>query len=219
MAVQRERLTPERRRELTRNALIDAATDLFAVKGFHATSLDEIADSAGFTRGAIYSNFPGGKPDLLAASVERYNDMLLHTYEKSLGVDPAKRAAAGWSTMLADNPAIILLSTELKLQALRDPAFRVRFVELQKDFRERITMIIRESATSMGAQLNIDAEMLGDVMWSASQGIASDAALEPERSDHWQLVISTMYRMLIEPPVTLARGPASGKASGARNKK
>ena len=48
-----ERWTPERRRELTRTALIEAAAQVFARRGFYGASLDEIAETAGFTRGAI----------------------------------------------------------------------------------------------------------------------------------------------------------------------
>ena len=64
MAVQP--LTPERRRELTKTALVEAAADVFAKRGFEGASLEEIAEAAGFSRGAIYSNF-GSKEDLMLA--------------------------------------------------------------------------------------------------------------------------------------------------------
>src|SRR3954468_10872184 len=65
-----QRLTRERRRELTRTALLDAALQVFARRGFAGASLDEIAETAGFTRGAIYKNFPN-KEELLFAVFER----------------------------------------------------------------------------------------------------------------------------------------------------
>ena len=46
-----EKWTPERRRQLTREALVASARDVFANRGFHAASLEEIADEAGFTAG------------------------------------------------------------------------------------------------------------------------------------------------------------------------
>src|SRR6266567_1315782 len=76
-------LTPERRRELTKTALVDAAAEVFARRGFEGASLEEIAETAGFTRGAIYSNF-GSKEDLLLAVVERYNQTLLDAFSDSL---------------------------------------------------------------------------------------------------------------------------------------
>src|SRR5207237_2583883 len=77
-------LTPERRRELTRTALVEAAADVFAKRGFDAASLEEIAEAAGFSRGAIYSNF-GSKEELMLAVVERYNETLVGAFSDTLG--------------------------------------------------------------------------------------------------------------------------------------
>ena len=72
-AVPPEKLTPERRRQLTRDALLDAAEVVFVKKGVGGASMEEIAAEAGFTRGAIYSNF-GSKDDLMLAVMERLSE-------------------------------------------------------------------------------------------------------------------------------------------------
>src|ERR1700730_5330771 len=64
-----ERLTPTRRRELTRRNLLEAAAVVFAREGFHGASLDEVAATAGFTKGAVYSNFKS-KDDLFLALLD-----------------------------------------------------------------------------------------------------------------------------------------------------
>jgi len=56
--------TQEERRAETRALLLDAASDLFAHKGFHATSAEAVAAAAGRTTGALYDHF-GGKEGLL----------------------------------------------------------------------------------------------------------------------------------------------------------
>ncbi|MFI6522348.1 TetR/AcrR family transcriptional regulator [Spirillospora sp. NPDC050679] len=61
------------RRERTRAALLAAAQRLWAERGIHGASLDDIAASAGLTKGAVYSNF-AGKTDLLLALLERYTE-------------------------------------------------------------------------------------------------------------------------------------------------
>src|SRR5947209_15942337 len=58
-----EPLTPERRRAMTRQHLLDAAAIVFTRHGFHGATLDEVAATAGFTKGAVYSNFKN-KDDL-----------------------------------------------------------------------------------------------------------------------------------------------------------
>jgi len=64
-----EPLTPERRREQTREHLLAAAAEVFAREGFYGASLDEVAAAAGFTKGAVYSNFKN-KEDLFVAVLE-----------------------------------------------------------------------------------------------------------------------------------------------------
>ncbi|MEM9593771.1 MAG: TetR family transcriptional regulator [Acidobacteriota bacterium] len=55
--------------DLTRRKILDVALDVFAERGYSRTSLQEIADRAGFTRGAVYWHFKN-KADLLAALEE-----------------------------------------------------------------------------------------------------------------------------------------------------
>jgi|SRR5437868_760645 len=66
-------LSPARRdrREQTRTALLSAAEHLWAERGIHGASLDDIAAAAGLTKGAVYSNF-AGKTDLLLALLDRF---------------------------------------------------------------------------------------------------------------------------------------------------
>jgi AcrR family transcriptional regulator len=67
----------------TRTELIDAAERLFTGQGFHATSLGAVADEAGFTKGAVYSNF-ASKEDLFFAVYERRVETFLPELERSL---------------------------------------------------------------------------------------------------------------------------------------
>ncbi len=88
-----EKLTPARRREMTRAALLDAAETVFARRGFEGASLDEIAEAAGFTRGAIYKNFDG-KEDLFFALFDREIDAerrrVPHRVQCGSGLRPAQ---------------------------------------------------------------------------------------------------------------------------------
>ena len=67
-------LTPRRQR--TRDRLLDAAYEVFAEQGVHASTVEEVCERAGFTRGAFYSNFTT-KEELFAALMERQHSQQL----------------------------------------------------------------------------------------------------------------------------------------------
>jgi AcrR family transcriptional regulator len=69
-----EPLTPERRRAMTRQYLLEAAAIVFARDGFHGATLDDIAALAGFSKGAVYSNFKS-KDDLFLALLDNRIDL------------------------------------------------------------------------------------------------------------------------------------------------
>jgi AcrR family transcriptional regulator len=76
-----EPLTPERRRAMTRQHLLDAAAIVFAREGFHGSTLDEVAATAGFTKGAVYSNFKSKDELFLALLEERVERQFAVTIE------------------------------------------------------------------------------------------------------------------------------------------
>lgn len=118
--------TQEERRAETRGLLLDAAADLFAHKGFHATSAEAVAAAAGRTTGALYDHF-GGKAGLLVALLQRWVDQtvldLTATLEGEQQLDG--RLATMWRGIVRTDrdvgDAWLLLEFELWLHAARDP--------------------------------------------------------------------------------------------------
>ncbi|QEC49736.1 TetR/AcrR family transcriptional regulator [Baekduia soli] len=64
-----------------RLAVVDAAAHVFAVRGYERTTIDDIVQATGLTRGGLY-HYISGKKDLLVASHERYLRPLLETCEE-----------------------------------------------------------------------------------------------------------------------------------------
>lgn len=120
--MKRKRLTHEERRLQTRERLLDAAQDLFVERGFLSTSLEEIAEAAGYTRGAFYSNF-SDKTDLLIESLRRQRATL-----------PCNlRAVISVLNHYLRNDERLCLWVEASLVAKQDAAFRERFDSLLRD--------------------------------------------------------------------------------------
>ena len=69
--MKRKRLTREQSKDQTRLRLLDAAQAIFMKKGFVAASVEDIAEAAGYTRGAFYSNFRS-KPELFLELLRKF---------------------------------------------------------------------------------------------------------------------------------------------------
>src|SRR3954452_5784897 len=109
-----QRLTREEKKAQTRERLIEAAARVFAEKGFAATSLDEVADAAGLTKGAVYSNFEN-KEDLVRAVLE-VNQRRQHSISEATGdgtlEQQAAKAAQLFGDVIAEERAGFLLLIE-----------------------------------------------------------------------------------------------------------
>src|SRR4051794_10630567 len=130
MAARRSRR--EERREETRAELVEAAARVFARRGFHGASIDQIAREAGYSTGAIYWHFEG-KDDLFLAVYEAYATARVREWGEgrdSAGGEPPRGAgpyADQWMARLARDPEFLMLSLESLAPAWRTPPLREAF--------------------------------------------------------------------------------------------
>ncbi|TML79070.1 MAG: TetR/AcrR family transcriptional regulator [Actinobacteria bacterium] len=197
-----QRLTPERRRELTRTALVEAAAEVFARRGFDGASLEEIAEAAGFTRGAIYSNF-GSKEDLMLAVVERYNQTLLDSFSNTLAKakDTSKEemtvsAAALWRDLIRRDPNLNALNLEFRVRALRDPEFRGRLLDLYQQNTARIASLIERESKTYGIKLAMDPMDLAEILNATTVGLSEMAGIDVEHSDRYDRLVEIFFGMM-----------------------
>lgn len=126
---------PCRDQQRTRELLLDAAAQLFARKGFAATSVEEIAQAAGFTIGALYSNF-SAKDELIlellsarrAKGAARRLDAITTALEAHPGdtTHPFLRMARALGKLSDRNGRTSALQAELWLYAARRPEAIIR---------------------------------------------------------------------------------------------
>src|SRR5688572_22440221 len=118
--------TQEERRAETRAQLLTSAAELFARKGFHATSAEAVAVAADRTTGALYDHF-GGKEGLLVALLEQWIEQTVVDTAANVEAAPDLdgRLAELWRGLVRrdseSGDAWLLLEFELWLHAARDP--------------------------------------------------------------------------------------------------
>jgi AcrR family transcriptional regulator len=178
------RMTREQSRANTRERLLRAARSVFARSGFHGASVDEIASEAGFSTGALYSNF-SGKEDLFLALMEREIDEHAREIAEAVGARAsiAERATGGarqWMTMIEREPEVLLLFMEFWAYGVRDARMRPKVAAQFARMRELLTTLIADGVREFDLELDIPAEQLAVAIDALADGIARQKLADPD---------------------------------------
>lgn len=174
------------RKEETRRELIAAAARVFADSGFPAASLERIAGEAGFTTGAIYWHFPGGKDDLFLAVFEAY--ALKRVAEVTEvhdapagGLAPRARAMADqWMDRLEEDPGIVIVTLEFFVHALRVPALRAALASRLAAVRLAVGRMLEADASAAGVRLPMPAQDIATALRELGIGLALARLADPD---------------------------------------
>jgi len=177
-------LTRRERQEQTRDRLLDAATKVFARRGYHEASVEEIAAEAGFTTGAVYSNF-AGKEELFLALAERevaqrVAEIRAVADAAERGDAPGQEAADQFRTFLERDPDWPLLFYEFWSFGVRNARIRREFAKCRDAVRDALAETLERVATSLGFELRFPAPALAAAISAALNGMAFERAADPE---------------------------------------
>lgn len=212
-----QRLSREERRAQTRERLLDAAADVFNRLGFHGASLEAVAEAAGYTKGAVYSNF-ASKAELFAALAERRSASVNPepTWQAFLEM-PIGDFIDGMGEMLraqaTRDEAWDVLTIELWLAAMRDPSLREVVSHDYRQMREAFGPVIERKLAEEGITTPFTAAELGSLVSAVGSGLILQYYLEPEEVDP-DLLPRALRRLLGLPP-SAAHPPAGEVAPDA----
>jgi AcrR family transcriptional regulator len=177
------RLTQAERRQHTRDGLISTAHGVFLERGFHGASLDEIAEQAGYSKGAVYSNFASKDELFLAvldAQFERRARMLANVLLEEERLEDSYRAVARSITAADEGePGWTPLLLEFWAHASRRPALRAAVSERRERFFTIIAGLIEELGRRHGVEFALPAKEIARGSNALARGIALDRLLDP----------------------------------------
>jgi AcrR family transcriptional regulator len=188
--MKRKRKTQAERREETREHVLAAAARVFARRGFHATSLEAIAEEAGYSRGAVYYNF-ADKEELFLELLdrrcaERAQD--LRAVFADVGDDveatsqQAQMAAQRAFAAMTGDPQWRALYMEFLAHAARDSAFRRRFAKRTEEMRGALEDIVAERTRPIAGALDMEPEQLAVVIDALGTGLWAHHMLHGSRA-------------------------------------
>jgi AcrR family transcriptional regulator len=171
------RLTREEKRAQTRAALFEAGAKVFVRRGYHGATLEEIAEEAGYTRGAVYSNF-ADKQELFGALM---NESLREKAEQAHDVLAGAESAHNGTVLeaLKQSPEYVQLWFEFFSHAARDPNFRERFVAGFSALRDTFTQVIERWYEEAGVEPAIPPRQLAVAVNALANGIAIEEVIDP----------------------------------------
>jgi AcrR family transcriptional regulator len=168
---------------LTRRQLLDAAEAVFARKGFREASIGAIAARAGFSHGAVYSNFKDKDELFLVLVEERIDARLARVYESadaelSRGADPVE-AARRFVSMLQRERDVYLLLIDFWNQAVRDAKAARKFAERHARLRTLIGRIIEGVTREQGLEMTHPREQVATALIALFNGFTIERLADP----------------------------------------
>lgn len=155
------------RRAATRRRLIEAAISEFAANGIDATSVEHISESAGFTRGAFYSNF-ADKDELVLAVVEHVHAAANAAFTAAItelpeGISVHEAVGLVLRTRMI-SPEVHTTMLEISLRSRHNPALAERLTDRRNDIGPTFSHILTMAAERLGLRLTVATEDLIDVI-------------------------------------------------------
>lgn len=191
MAAKRKRETRAEKQARTRAELIATAAAVFARRGYEGASVEEIAEEAGYSHGAVYSNFEG-KADLFLAVFEDYMaERVRELAETQAALPPdaplevrARALADQWMARLARDRESVVLHMEFIAHADRDPELARRFGTRSSAMREAVSRYISQYQEEAGVELALSADDLALVLRALGIGLAVESLVSPDAVRH-----------------------------------
>jgi AcrR family transcriptional regulator len=175
--------TRRERQEQTRELLLDAAAMVFARRGYHGASVEEIASEAGFSTGAVYSNF-SGKEELFLALADREVEKQvaeIHAVAESVeaGGEAAAEAGRQFQELLKRDRDWPLLFYEFWSFGVRNARIQGEFAKRRQAVQDALAETLDRLAAQLGFELRFPAPMLATAIGATLNGLAFERAADP----------------------------------------
>jgi AcrR family transcriptional regulator len=189
-------MTREESQARTRQLLLDKGPEVFAKEGYEGASIDKIAHTAGFSKGAFYSNFDSKEEyflELLELHAGQDVPEIAALLEGVTDPDEIVEKMAAWSVYRASNPVWGVLALEVLRRAKRDETYGSHHAEL---FREQWRGVGELLLPIVPGWQNPDPVVLGAIVIELTYGASSgiDSGTGPSVGDLVRTTLKAFQR-------------------------
>jgi AcrR family transcriptional regulator len=176
------RTTRKEKQAHTRACLMHSAAKVFARRGLQQASIDEVAEDAGFTKGAFYANFKSKEELFLAMLDERFTKRIEDIERVIAGegstAQKARRAGDNFVQMLSADREWERLFFEFSAYAARDNDFREELVTRYRAMRDRIAAALKAHSEEVGKETTLPFDQVALMVSVMGNGFALEKLLE-----------------------------------------
>lgn len=189
--------TRQERQAETRARLLEVTEEILAEGGYHQASLEKIAERAGFTKGAVYSNFANKEELTLAVLDDHFADWLNELQRRLEAAEPTVAArvdvVARWwgDIVLHERWAVVIM--ELALSTRDRPSLQEALAEREKMIISFCTLLVQNEIDRFELDLPLSARDYAEALVALGLGLAFTRTLLPEIASE---VLSRTARVL-----------------------
>jgi AcrR family transcriptional regulator len=188
------------KQERTRDALLRAASRLFCSRGLEGTSIDEVAETAGYTKGAFYANFKSKEELFLVMLDEKFSHELERIDRSLAGTDDPgleARAAAAEHIHFASGDEWPRLYFQFAAHAARNEEFRQELATRQQAMRDRLATVYERWIKDYGVDPPLPLGDIAAMTYFMADGFLVDRLIEPGLDeDLYPTMLSVFFRGL-----------------------
>jgi len=168
-----------KRRAQTRERLVQAATQVVAEHGFHAATVDRIAERAGFSIGALYSNF-ASKDELLFAVFDGHLMWFQQRLQAATDDENPESVLARWMGSLAQEPDQFLVFIEFWAYAVRKAKVRKQFEKRMTQMRSAVAAAVTRRTEVTGTSPALPPDLIALLALAIGRGLALEKLVDAE---------------------------------------
>ncbi|HSV38999.1 MAG TPA: TetR/AcrR family transcriptional regulator, partial [Nocardioidaceae bacterium] len=166
--------------------LLDTALEVFAERGFGQTTIEQLCDAAGYTRGAFYSNFTS-LDEVFLAMWEQQSAAYLAALQgaDAVGAKTAEDAVLALLELVPVDDRWYRLTAEFTAHSLRNPSLRRVMVAREAAIQETILAILADPIARFGRVVP-DPDALAQALVAVHDGTTVQCLLDPDNPEVWE---------------------------------
>ena len=209
-------LTRREKQRHTRKCLLEAAAQIFSRQGLEGTSIDQVAQTAGYTKGAFYANFKS-KEELFLVMLDEHFSRELERLDAQLtgnqdALDEALAAAADF-VHFADDEDWPRLYFQFVAHAAQDDEFRQELATRTAAMRERMGQILQRWKEGYDHAQSLPIQQVTAMLCFMADGFLVDRMIEPGLPEELYTAMVGIFlrglKAMAEDQATVTQGPAA----------